>query len=123
MWNIMTSNLEFDDLPVGSRVKVVSEKIGSHFWYGDKGIVESNSGKPRGVRVRLDNPTILGNDTIKVYGFDPENLELTIDETATIDELTAYLATRKRVEKRSGKVAHRTGGRNGNSQAPVDIVS
>lgn len=84
------SDLTYEDLPVGTRVRIVTPYQDCYFWDGEQGIVEKNSGEYLGVVVRLDEPRVFEGQngpswptgsqkwTFKQerHGFKPEDLEL-----------------------------------------------
>lgn len=71
------SNLTFDDLPIGTRVKVVADMVDMYFFYGETGIVEKNTGNYLGVIVRFDEPRHFTDGYIQeTFNFNPKNLEI-----------------------------------------------
>mgnify|MGYP001609864363 FL=1 len=83
MQNPKSSHVLFTDFPVGTRVKVVSHAVDFYFFYGEAGVIVSNTGKYLGISVRLDAPRGFKSENefedgyIQTeFGFNPNNLEV-----------------------------------------------
>ncbi len=71
------SNLTFDDLPVGARVKVAAQMVDMYFFYGETGVVEKNTGGYLGIIVRFDAPRHFTSGYVQeTFNFNPRNLEI-----------------------------------------------
>ena len=71
------SALTKEDLPVGTRVKIVTPCQDFHFWYGETGVVDKNACGSRWVNVRLDQPRHYeGGMVLFDFGFLPEDLAI-----------------------------------------------
>jgi hypothetical protein len=65
----------FSDFPVGTRVKIVTDVVDFHFWYGDTGIVVENHGRYLGIIVKLDRSRHYEDGrTLETFNFNPDNL-------------------------------------------------
>lgn len=77
---IDVSLLTFDDLPVGTRVKVVTGCVDFHFFRGDTGTVIENRGTYLGIIVKFDRVRYFqgfsGLYSQESFNFNPENLEI-----------------------------------------------
>jgi hypothetical protein len=70
--NVTKTDYKFSDFPVGKNVKIVSEIVDMHFFYGQAGYVEKNTGDYLGIKVVFKS-----KDGEKEYefNFNPDNLE------------------------------------------------
>lgn len=83
-------DLTFEDLPVGTRVRVIVGMADFHFFNGDTGVVVRNTRRYRGVMVRFDTPRRYRGSpewVMRQFGFAPDELE--IIEAPAADELAA----------------------------------
>jgi hypothetical protein len=62
------SNCDYDDLPVGTQVKVITHYQDCYFFYGETGRVTQNSGQYLGINVKFDKPRRFEGGYIQ-YGF------------------------------------------------------
>jgi hypothetical protein len=68
---ITTTNHTFDDFPVDSWARIVSECVDFNFFHGEVGKVIRNSGGYLGIRLEIEDR----NGKIGYWGFNPQNLE------------------------------------------------
>ncbi len=75
----MISDVKLSELPVGTRVRIISPEVGDRFWYREEGTVWGHLGET--VAVYLDKPSY--NQSL--FWFSPENLEILIEAQVSMD--------------------------------------
>ena len=70
------SNLKYEDLPVGTDVKIVAPCQDHYFFYGETGKVIENTGRYLGVTVKFDKPRHFEDGYVQTeFSFNPEDLQ------------------------------------------------
>jgi len=90
--NNPTTNTKFEDIPVGTRVQVVSHCVDFHFFYGETGVVTKAEDRYLGIKVRFDRPQkfkCVGGDEIyekEWHNFHPKNLKVISNNGDSVNE-------------------------------------
>ena len=71
-----TLNNEFEDFPVGQRVRIICVGQDHYFFNGnEKGTVTKNTGKYLGIMIKFDKPRHFENGYIQThFNFEPKDL-------------------------------------------------
>jgi len=104
--NNPTTNTKFEDVPIGTRVQVVSHCVDFHFFYGETGVVTKAEDRYLGIKVRFDRPQkfkCVGSDEIyekEWHNFHPKNLKVISNNGDSVNE-----QLRSRIKELEGALA------------------
>lgn len=73
---VKNSNYDFDDFPVGTKVKIVSDMVDHSYFFGETGVVVENKDSYLGIKVKYDEPRIYKDGYVQEdFNFNPSDLE------------------------------------------------